>query len=235
MTAPELLGEPCVCPQCYLDPSAVPEGAPVPRRIAPGRIRCPDCEGLVFEEPPEEEPRARPKRHPQGLDSQTILECFLEQMHCVEPDGSGDSSSGPKKPRPRREKSRAEAQDPLGFPERLRSTTRRLSVPVPVTVRVSREQEVWLQQLAAKYRTGQTEVVTAAVAWFLRAQPVLDRRKVRSNWQARRRTSIKLEPNLWAALRTLADTQELARTGAALALVLDYCTRKRVDVLGQRG
>lgn len=231
MTRPKITskdGPPCVCPGCYLDPAAVAEGEPVPREVCPGYVWCPECKGYVSEQAPAAKPR---RRHPQGLDTDGILACFLEQQHIIERDGSGNDSVGKSKKKAKPKDKRPE-QEPVGFADRQKVTTEQLGGPARVVgVRVTREVEVWLQRAAMKHRTDQSRIVRAAVLWFLRTQPELDRKTVRSNWKTRRKTTVKLQPDVWRALRAVADAHQLARTGSAMHLILDYCHRKRVDPL----
>ena len=221
-------GPPCVCPQCGLNPDEEQEGSPVPRLIAPNRIKCPKCPGIILERLPGDRPK--PERHPKGLDTHTALVLFEQQRRIVKPNGSHSDPVGKSKPKPRR-RIRSE-QAPLGFKDPHRSTTVRLEdYPITIGLRLSREQDVWLAKCCSRYRADQTLVVKNAFLWFIKIQPKLDKCTVNSNWAARRNTTVKFEPSLWRTLRSVADAHHVAKCGTALGLILDYCQRKRVDVM----
>lgn len=220
-----------VCPNCWLHPDEVEPGQAPPYEIAPGLIDCPKCPGLVRvrDEAPEAE---GPKKDPRGLDVETILSLFLEEQKRVDRDGSGGEKSPPKdKPPPSR--SRRVEQEPLGFPDRLRSKSETMNpLERPISVQLTKEMDAWLQEAMKFLGANQSDVLRAAISWGVLAKPSLPKGRIKSASRSRRQCLVRLSQKERALLFEEASRLDLKRVGRLVAGYIDHLRRKKILLEG---
>lgn len=191
--------------------------------VAPGFVLCPQCPGLQkYVEPGEERPGGDIPRSACDGVAQLLAEDARKGVRRR----SGDRTGRPK------QAPRARANwEPDTLPEVVGQRT---EVVLPkarnVHILLSREMDAWVAQQASSRRMQQSAVVRGAILWTMRAGVELPTHTPRSTWTARRSTLVRVAEPTWQALRVAATDQGHAKVGRLVAIMVDYCARRRVDL-----
>ena len=236
MNREELRGcQPVTCPKCAWSPENVRKanGERPAVLAAPGYVHCPNC-GMVRDVVGDEKERkAQAKR-----EQREVSWCFNDEIRMKRNKDAPSASNavGERKPMPSSRSLRIE-QGHVGFPEPLPVQSEPIAPKSQnVTIGITREMEAWIQEMAAEYRCSQSDVIRAALAWSIRYNPPLSKKTVKSNWPARRRTTIRIEHDLWSALNREARRLLHKRVGRLASCALDYARRHRgksAEIMGR--